>query len=62
MAAEDRDPITKMLVSDPSEVAIVPERSMQGFVNMALAMQMMQGLVGQVLAMLPDMDEEEPTD
>ncbi len=26
------------------------------------AMQMMQGLVGQVLAMLPDMDEEEPTD
>lgn len=43
MAVEDRDAITLMLVTDPSEVAIVAERSMQGFVNMAVAMELMQG-------------------
>ncbi|MEE2750711.1 MAG: hypothetical protein VX519_04730 [Myxococcota bacterium] len=39
MADRDRGEITMMLVIDPSEFAILPERSMQGFVQMALSLE-----------------------
>lgn len=54
MAQEDTGPLTLMLVNDPSDFAQVPERSMQGFVQMDLALMAIRGDLGQDEALSVD--------
>ena len=43
MAEDDRNAITEMLVFDVSDFALLPERSLQGFVEMDLALRLVRG-------------------